>query len=88
MPGTYFIPRLLLAMTIPLVLSAIGPTESHPELGTDVGPLQGKKKDVEVYRAADVEAQTSLKVMEEARKKVTVLAKRRGNRIHLKKKDE
>lgn len=92
MPGTYFIPRLLLAFAVPIVLSSFGPTQSHPELGTDVGPLINEKKSehqqAEVYRAGDVQSQAGLREMQDARQVVKLRAYRSGRKVCLRRKEE
>jgi hypothetical protein len=84
MPGTYFLPRLLLAFAVPLILASIGPAESHPELGTDMKP----KTTSEIYRAGDVQSQVTLSEARKARDIVKVQAYRRGQRIHLKRRED
>jgi hypothetical protein len=86
MPGSYFLPRVLVAIMIPLVLSSIGPTQSHPELGTDMAP--SKRKNIEVYRSTDVQTDAALREYQKKREVITVQAYRRGQKIHLKRRDE
>lgn len=88
MPGTYFVPRLLLALTVPLVLASFGPAESHPELGTDVGPLQGRKKGIEVYRADDIQAQAATRERQELSERVNLQANRKGRKVTLRVKEQ
>lgn len=86
MPGSYFIPRLLVALIVPLTLASIGPTQSHPELGTDMAPE--KRKNVEVYRSSDVQTDAALREYQKKREVVQLQAYRRGHKVHLKRRDE
>jgi hypothetical protein len=86
MPGTYFFPRLLLAFAVPLVLASLGPAESHPELGTDMASAR-KKSQAEVYRAEDVQVQVGLEEARKMREVTTIQAYRKGQRIHVKRKE-
>ena len=86
MPGTYFVPRLLVALIVPLTLASLGPAESHPELGTDVGSLQ--KRNNQVYRANDVPSQVALADAQKPREVTKIQAFRRGQRVHLRRKEE
>lgn len=87
MAGTYFFPRLLIAFAVPMVLASLGPAESHPELGSDLGPAK-RKQDIEVYRASDVQSQTALIEMQKAREVVSLQAFRRGRKVLLRRKRE
>lgn len=87
MAGTYFLPRLLVAFAVPLVLASLGPTESHPELGSDLTPAKSKK-DIEVYRARDVQSQTMSADLRKMREVVSIQAFRRGRKLHVRRKRE
>lgn len=86
MPGSYFLPRVFIAIMIPLVLSSIGPTQSHPELGTDMAPE--KRKNIEIFRSSDVQIDAALREYQKKREIVKVQAYRRGQKIHLKRREE
>lgn len=86
MSGSYFFPRLLIALAVPLTLASLGPAESHPELGTDMGSLR-RKKDAEVYRASDVRTQISLTEANKAREIVKLQAYRQGRKVHIKRQE-
>lgn len=86
MAGTYFLPRLLLAFAVPLVLASLGPAESHPELGTDLAPI--KRKDAEIYRADDIQTHMASADAKAAREVVNLQAFRRGRKVHLRRKEE
>lgn len=87
MSGSYFLPRILIAFLVPLTLASLAPTTSHPELGTDVGPLIKSKKP-QVYRANDVRMQTAMEEAQKAREITKLQAFRRGQKLHLRRKDE
>ncbi len=87
MAGTYFLRRLLVAFAVPLILASLGPAESHPELGTDLGPTK-RNKEIEVYRGSDVQSQTALAEMQKMREVVSIQAFRRGRKVHLRRKGE
>lgn len=73
-------------MIIPLTLASIGPTQSHPELGTDMAAE--KRKDVEVYRSSDVQTDAAVREYQKKREVVKVQAYRRGQKVYLKRRDE
>lgn len=87
MGGSYFLPRLLVALIVPLTLASLGPAESHPELGTDVGSIAPKKQQ-QVYRAGDIRTQVAQHEALKRREVVKLQAYRRGQKIHVKRKDE
>ena len=87
MTGSYFLPRILIALLVPLVLSSIGPAQSHPELGTDMGSVVNTKKS-EVYRSNDVRVQTALAEAQKERQVTKVQAYRQGQRVLFKRKAE
>lgn len=87
MPGTYFLPRLLVALAVPLVLASFGPAESHPELGTDMAPVK-QKKGPEVYRAEDIRIQNALNEAHKTREVVKIQAYRHGREIKLRRKQD
>ena len=87
MTGSYFIPRLLIALLVPLTIASFGPTQSHPELGTDVGPLVKSKKS-EVYRSNDVKMQVALSEAMKQKPVTKLQAYRRGQKVHFKRRDE
>jgi Ni/Co efflux regulator RcnB len=86
MGGSYFLPLLLVALIVPLMLSSIGPTQSHPELGTDMAPE--KRKKIEVYRSNDVQTDAAIREYQKRREVVKLQAYRRGHKVHLKRRDE
>lgn len=86
MTGSYFLPRLLLAFIVPLTLASFGPTQSHPELGTDVGSLKSNK--TQVFRANDIRTQVAVKDAQKERDVVKLQAFRRGQKMHFKRKEE
>ena len=86
MPGTYFLPRLLLAFVVPLTLASIGPITSHPELGTDMAA--SKRNDNQIYRANDIQTQVALNEVQKPREVVKLEAYKRGQKVHFKRRDE
>lgn len=87
MSGSYFLPRIMIALLVPLTLASFAPTTSHPELGTDVGPLVKSKKP-QVYRSSDVSTQAAMEEAQKAREIVRIQATRRGQKLYLKRKEE
>ena len=87
MSGSYFLIRLCIALAVPLTLASFAPAQSHPELGTDVGPLVKSNKS-KVYRASDVRMQNAIEEAQKAREVVKLQAYRRGQKLHLKRKAE
>ena len=87
MSGSYFLIRLMIAFAVPLTLASFSPAQSHPELGTDMGPLVKSNK-AKVYRSSDVRMQTALEEAQKAREVIKLQAYRRGQKLHLKRKTE
>jgi len=82
--GSYFLLRIVIAFAVPLTLASFAPATSHPELGTDMAPRNG----AQVYRSSDVQSQAAIEEMKKSREVVKVQAFRRGQRIHLRRKDQ
>lgn len=87
MSGSYFLPRLLLAFAVPLTLASLSPATSHPELGTDMAP-QVQRNKAQVYRSSDVRMHNALEEAQKAREVTKLQAYRRGQKLHLKRKQE
>ena len=85
MGSSYFLARILIACIVPLTLVSMGPTESHPELGTDMATA--KRKSAEVYRADDVQTQAAVREYQKKREVVKLQAYRSGQRVHFKRRD-
>ena len=86
MGSSYFLVRIAIAFIVPLTLASFGPAESHPELGTDMAPI--KRKSAEVYRANDVRTQAAVREYQKRREVVKLQAYRRGQKVHIKRRDE
>ena len=86
MGSSYFLLRICIAFIVPLTLASLGPTQSHPELGTDMAAA--RKKGSEIYRSQDVRSQAALIEAEKRREVVKLQAYRCGQRIHLKRSKE
>lgn len=82
MGGTYFLARVAVAFMVPLTLASLGPTQSHPELGTDMAPSR-RRENHQVYRAGDVKEQAALREYD-AKQRTKLQAYRRGTKIHIK----
>lgn len=80
MGGTYFLTRVAIAFIVPLTLASIGPTQSHPELGSDMAPSE--RRNNQIYRAEDVRMQTVIREYE-TKQKIQLHAYRRGRKIHV-----
>ena len=81
MRGTYFVARVAVAFIVPLTLASLGPTQSHPELGTDMAPSR-RRQNQQIYRAEDVKAQAVLRHYDK-KERTKLQAYRRGTRIHV-----
>lgn len=81
MGGTYFLARVALAFIVPLTLASMGPTQSHPELGTDMAPSQ-RRRNHQIYRAGDVKEQAAL-LDYHGKQRTRLQAYRRGTKIHM-----
>ena len=80
MGGSYFIARLAVAFIVPLTLASLGPTQSHPELGTDMATA--KRNNAQVYRADDVKMQAALQEYVK-KERIQLQAYRSGRKLHL-----
>lgn len=85
--GSYFLLRMFIAFAVPLTLASLGPATSHPELGTDMKPVVQRTKS-QVYRASDVRMQSAMEEAQKAREVVKLQAYRRGQKVHLKRRNE
>lgn len=84
--GSYFLPRILIALIVPLTLASLGPATSHPELGTDMATTRKPKS--EVYRANDVRMQVAIEQAQHERQITKLQAFRRGQKMHFKRKED
>lgn len=78
---------MFIAFAVPLTLASLGPATSHPELGTDMKPMVEQKKS-QVYRSSDIRMQSAMEEAQKAREVIKLQAYRRGQRVHVKRRND